>query len=308
MIDFQPQRSRFRRQIRFAPFGKTGQENLEKSCVLVVGCGALGGAAANLLARAGVGRLILVDPDVVQPDNLHRQILFSEADAEHAVPKIVASRNALRQANGALRVDCHRQRFEPGNADSFFERDAIDLILDGTDNFATRLAMNTAAIRYGKPLVSGGVLGTSGQVFTVLPGETPCLACILGVSGRSSGKVADRGSDRVPGRAADASLTADANGVEANSIETNSIETNSIETNGIEETGILSPIVHVIASFQTMEALKILGGKRETVNRSLVHFDLWNNRIREMSLDGARNPDCPACRETPANETGSLPT
>lgn len=169
---------RYRRQTAFRPFGDAGQRRLSEASVLVVGCGALGSSAAQLLVRAGLGRMLLVDPDVVQADNLHRQFLFMEQDALQAVPKVVAAARTLASGNSTIRIETFRERFDAENADRFVS--GVDLILDGTDNLETRYRMNEAALRLGKPFVCAGLSGARGQVFTVLPGITPCLVCVFG--------------------------------------------------------------------------------------------------------------------------------
>lgn len=175
-----PSVSRYRRHIAFEPFGAEGQARLGRSTVLIVGCGALGSSAANLLVRAGVGRLVLLDPDTVALDNLHRQILFDENDAREKRFKVDAAAGKLRPANSEVVIEPLQERFEPETASALFDAYGFALILDGTDNFPTRLAMNAAAFRLGVPFVTAGIGGACGQVLTLLPGRTPCLACVLG--------------------------------------------------------------------------------------------------------------------------------
>ena len=169
--------ARYIRQTRFAPLGEDGQQRLAAAKALVCGCGALGSAIANLLVRAGVGHVRIVDRDFVDLSNLHRQVLFDEADAAAALPKAVAAAEKLRQINSAVVV-------EPIVADvtaANIERLAagVDAILDGADNFETRLLVNDLAAYRGIPWVYGGVVGAEGQTLTILPGETPCLACLI---------------------------------------------------------------------------------------------------------------------------------
>ncbi|MGL4944137.1 MAG: HesA/MoeB/ThiF family protein [Thermoguttaceae bacterium] len=175
-----PQESlnRYRRQTAFAPFGERGQRRLGEAHCLIVGCGALGGSMAMLLARAGIGRLTLVDDDTVSVDNLHRQLAFVERDAEMRRKKVVAAKETLLSAAAATEVVAIDQRFDESNAVSLVTE--ADIVLDGCDNFPTRFLINRTAIRCRKPLISGGVAGARGQVMTVLPGRTACLACLLG--------------------------------------------------------------------------------------------------------------------------------
>lgn len=169
--------SRYHRQVMFEPFGATGQERLGRSTVLICGCGALGAGAAQILARAGLKRLILVDSDTVSWSNLHRQFLFTEEDARCERPKTDAARETLLKGNSALQIDTFHVRLTSENAENII-RD-VDVIMDATDNFATRFLLNSLALRKGIPLISGGVSGANGQVMTVIPGKTPCLACLM---------------------------------------------------------------------------------------------------------------------------------
>ncbi len=157
----------------FEPFGEDGQKRLESKRALIVGCGALGGSVANILVRGGIGSVGLIDPDVVELGNLHRQFLFSESDIGRR--KVDAARETLLAADRNARIDVFPVRFDAENVEMLQE---FDLLIDGTDNFPTRFLMNEAALRWKKPLVSAGVYGASGQIFTVFPGRTACLACL----------------------------------------------------------------------------------------------------------------------------------
>ena len=172
--------NRYLRQTLFQPLGESGQKHLQKGCVLIIGCGALGGIIADLLVRAGVGkdggRITLVDPDVVQITNVHRQLLFSEDDAKHARLKVEAGRKKLLEADSEANVDILPHRFGENNASILAD---YDVLVDATDNFPTRFLMNRAAIAYKKPFVTAGVTGAFGQTLTILPGKTACLECFL---------------------------------------------------------------------------------------------------------------------------------
>ncbi len=171
---------RFKRQIDFAPLGQEGQHRLEAGRVLLVGCGALGGTVADLLVRAGVGAgggvVAIFDFDVVHRDNLHRQTLFTESDADHSLQKVDAAKQRLLAANGGANVQAFSLRFDESDS---HRAEQFDLIIDATDNFRTRFVLNAAAVRYRKPLISGGIAGAAGQTMTVFPGRTACLACLL---------------------------------------------------------------------------------------------------------------------------------
>ncbi|MEM9381073.1 MAG: ThiF family adenylyltransferase [Planctomycetota bacterium] len=172
-----PEEDRFARQTRFAPLGAEGQARLADATVLVVGCGALGGVLAQWLARAGVGTLHLVDRDIVEPTNLPRQVLFTEQHAIEGAPKALASAETLRAIGGPTRVVPHVAHLD---ADRLLELGpGVDLVLDGTDNMATRYLVNDFAVREGVPWIYAGVVSGGGVVLPVLPGVGPCLRCLF---------------------------------------------------------------------------------------------------------------------------------
>jgi molybdopterin-synthase adenylyltransferase len=168
---------RYARQVRFAPLGEEGQRRLNQGKALLCGCGALGSAIANLLVRAGVGMLRVVDRDFVELGNLQRQTLFDEADAAAALPKAIAAAEKLRKINSTVTVEPVVANIGPTNIRRFC--DGVDLVLDGTDNFETRFLINDAAVKFGLPWIYGGCVGAEGQSMTILPGETPCLRCLM---------------------------------------------------------------------------------------------------------------------------------
>lgn len=166
--------ARYDRQIRLPEIGAAGQSRLGASCAAVVGLGALGSVGADLLTRAGVGRLILIDRDVVDWPNLQRQTLYDESDAEQARPKAAAARARLAAIHSQIRLDAHAVDLDAGNAARLL--DDADLVLDGTDNFATRWLMNDWAVSRRRAYVYAGVVATYGMVGAVLP-DGPCLRC-----------------------------------------------------------------------------------------------------------------------------------
>jgi adenylyltransferase/sulfurtransferase len=171
------QSSRYARQMRFAPLGVDGQKKLLASRALVVGCGALGSVIANTLARAGVGKLRIVDRDFLELNNLQRQVLFDEEDVAAGLPKAIAAKNRLEKINSTIEIDAVVADVDPTNVERLL--DGVDCLVDGTDNFETRFLLNDAAVKLGLPWVYGGCLGAEGQTLTVLPGETPCLRCLM---------------------------------------------------------------------------------------------------------------------------------
>lgn len=169
---------RYSRQMLLPGWGKEGQQRLRQSRAVVVGCGALGSHVASHLVRAGVGRLVLADRDFVEWSNLPRQALYAEADAQASVPKAVAAARRLGQINSQVQIE---GRVVDVNADTVEDLLAgSDLVLDGSDNFEVRYLINEACVKHGIPWTYGGVLGTYGLMAAIVPGETPCLRCLLG--------------------------------------------------------------------------------------------------------------------------------
>ena len=146
------------------------------STVAIVGCGALGSFHAGAMARAGVGKLVLIDRDYVEVSNLQRQWLYDEADALHAVPKAAAAASHLRAINSACEAEAHVADLTPGNIEDLLH--GCDVILDGCDNFETRYLLNDYAVSRGMPWVYGGAVESYGIVMPVVPGRTACLACL----------------------------------------------------------------------------------------------------------------------------------
>ena len=168
---------KYSRQMLFAGLGPEGQRRLVASRATIVGCGAIGAAAANLLVRAGVGSIKIVDRDFVEPSNLQRQTLFDEFDARDALPKAVAAEQKLRSINSGVEVNGVVADLSPKNAEELLSR--CDLILDGTDNFETRFLMNDFAVKFGRPWIYAAAVASYGLTMTIRPGLTPCLACLL---------------------------------------------------------------------------------------------------------------------------------
>src|SRR5712691_7232649 len=171
------QNDRYSRQILFDGIGKEGQHRLLNSRAAIIGCGALGSAQAEALARAGVGKLRVVDRDFVEFSNLQRQTMFTEDDAANRLPKAIACANHLSEINSEINV-------EPEIADvnySNIERliDQCDVVLDGTDNFATRYLINDACVKHNVNWIYGAAVGSYGVTMTIRPNQTPCLRCVF---------------------------------------------------------------------------------------------------------------------------------
>lgn len=172
----QGRESRYSRQARFAPVGEVGQARIRGASVAIVGCGALGSVEAELLARAGVGRLRLIDRDFVEASNLQRQFLYSESDAEEALPKAVAAAKRIAQINSDVAVEPMVADLTPASAEDLL--DEVDLIVDGTDNFEARFLINDFAVREGLPWIYAAAVGSYGLKLPIVPGQTACLRCV----------------------------------------------------------------------------------------------------------------------------------
>ena len=168
---------RFERQVRFAPLGEAGQAALARARVLVAGTGALGGAIAQHLHRAGVGTLVLVDRDVVDETNLPRQVLFDERHAREGLPKVDAAAETLARAGGPTRLETHAVHLDADNFPALAA--GCDLVLDGTDNLPARYLINDYCVEHGIPWVYGGVVGGGGLLLAIRPGAGPCLRCVF---------------------------------------------------------------------------------------------------------------------------------
>jgi adenylyltransferase/sulfurtransferase len=171
-----PAESRYSRQIRFAPLGAEGQAKIRAASVAIVGCGALGTVQAEAMARAGVGRLRIIDRDFVEWSNLQRQFLFDETDAAEALPKAVAAARRLARVNSEVTVEPMVADLTAANVEDLFED--IDLILDGTDNFETRFLINDAAVDREIPWIYGAAVGSYGIKLAIIPGRTACFRCV----------------------------------------------------------------------------------------------------------------------------------
>ena len=259
--DIEP-RERYSRQVLFAGIGEQGQRRLAEAHVAIVGVGATGAAAAGLLARAGVGRLTLIDRDFVEPSNLQRQVLFDEEDARAALPKAEAARRHLERLNSSVSVTAHVADLVPGNVESLLE--GAHILLDGTDNFETRYLLNDLAVRDGRPWIYAAAVGAYAATMNILPngssepwaldpGPSSCLACIFPAA-----------------------------------------PSGNVET--CDTAGILSTAVNLAASLQVTEALKFLTGQPQLMRRSLRSFDLWSGEHSEISTARPR-AGCEVCGE-----------
>lgn len=170
-------RERYSRQMLFAPIGEAGQAKLLQARVAIVGMGALGTVLANHMVRAGIGFVRLIDRDFVERSNLQRQMLYDEADAAGSAPKAEAAAARLGAANSGVVIEPVVADLNFANAEQLLAD--VQLILDGTDNFAVRFLINDVSVKHGIPWIYGGAVSSRGVSHTVIPGETPCLRCLF---------------------------------------------------------------------------------------------------------------------------------
>jgi len=168
---------RYTRHYALAEIGEKGQAVLAHSSVAVIGCGALGSFEAEFLARAGVGRVLVVDRDQVELHNLPRQTLYTEQDVHDRSKKAEAAAKHLRLINSQVITASVVADVQASNVEKLIE--PFDVVVDGTDNFETRFLLNDACVKARKPYVYGGVLRTTGTVMAVRPGLGPCLRCVF---------------------------------------------------------------------------------------------------------------------------------
>lgn len=236
--------SRYDRQVLLPQIGPEGQRILASASVLLVGCGALGCVIADLLVRAGVGRLTLVDRDLVEATNLQRQSLYTEADADGLTPKATAAADRLHAVNSSVRIDPVIADLTGPTARGLLAKAEPDAILDGTDNFQTRFVLNDLAVEAGIPLVYGGVVGMEGTMLAVVPPRDgkpagPCLTCLLG------------GIPEDPGGTCDT-------------------------------VGVFGPAVYQVAAWQAAQAIRLLLG--ELPEPGVVQLNAWTGSQRTTTL------------------------
>ena len=230
---------------------------LSEAHACIIGVGALGCVSADLLVRAGVGRVTIIDRDLVELSNLHRQPLFDERDALERIPKALAAKKRLEAVNSDVVVGAHIADFGAENAVELLT--GLDsgshphVLIDGTDNFQTRYLINDCAVKFGIPYVYGGAISTQGSAAVFVPGDGPCLRCV-------------HPDAPLPGTQPTC-----------------------------ESAGVVGAVSSIIASYQAAEAMKILMGQMDRVMRSMLSFDLWEGTRTRMDLSQARDPGCPCC-------------
>lgn len=168
---------RYHRQTLLPQLGTAGQARLSAASAVIVGCGALGCSSAELLARAGVGKIRIVDRDIVELTNLQRQVLFDEEDATQSLPKAVAARDRLAKINSSIQIEARVADLDGSNVESLVAE--MQIIIDGTDNVATRYLLNDASLKFGRPWIYGACVGSEGRMLAVFPDHGPCLRCLF---------------------------------------------------------------------------------------------------------------------------------
>jgi molybdopterin/thiamine biosynthesis adenylyltransferase len=276
------ERERYSRQVLFAGIGERGQRRLGKSHAVVVGVGATGAAAAGLLARAGVGRLTLIDRDFVEPSNLQRQMLFDEEDARASLPKAEAARRHLERINSSVRVEAKIADLVPENVADLLR--GADVVLDGTDNFETRYLINDLCVREGLPWIYAAAVGAYAATMNILPSQGPGPRAQGSEDGsvpslRPLSEPSTLNPEPWPPTACLACVFPSAPGGEVETCET---------------AGILATAVNLAASLQVTEALKLLTGQPELLRRSLLSFNLWSGERSEIAT-GSPREDCAVC-------------
>jgi adenylyltransferase/sulfurtransferase len=221
-----------------------------------------------MLARAGVGRLVIVDRDFIEMTNLQRQVLFDEQDVADGIPKAEAARRKIGRINSQVKVEAIVDDINHTNIERFVA-DA-DILLDGLDNFETRYLANDCAVKHRLPYMYGGAVSTVGMALAILPhtrgGDTPwetaaanratpCLRCLFEEA-------------PPPG-----------------------------QNPTCDTAGVIGPVVSMIANYQVAEALKILSGNFDLVSPTMLSIDLWGNTFMQLKVAKAyEKGDCPCCK------------
>lgn len=168
---------RYNRQILLPFIGQEGQKKISESTAVVAGCGALGTVIANVLARAGVGKLRIIDRDFIEKSNLQRQVLFDEKDCAENLPKAAAAERKCRQINSEIEIEGIVTDINPANVEELIK--GATVVVDGADNFETRFVLNDACVKHKIPWVYGAAVGSLGLTMTIIPEVTPCIRCIF---------------------------------------------------------------------------------------------------------------------------------
>jgi len=291
ITDIPEELARYHRQMLLPGFGAAGQRKLQDATALVVGCGALGTVIANMLARAGVGHLVVADRDFIEVTNLQRQVLFDEDDVANAIPKAQAAKAKLAKINSQVKVsavvdDVNHTNIEwlagvtPDGSDAGDSPAGrkVDIIVDGVDNFETRYLANDCAVKHGIPYIYGGAVGTVGATYPILPHTAPPSAEPASAGGQTPWERQGRATpclrcifEQAPPPGLNPTC---------------------------DTAGVIGPAVSIIANYQVLEALKVLTGNLEAVNQTMLTLDLWVNTIRQFKVAKAYDVgECICCKQ-----------
>lgn len=248
--------SRHHRQMILPGVGESGQAKLASAHAIIVGVGALGCGVAELLARAGVGTLTLIDRDIVEATNLQRQCLYAERDL--GLPKVEAAARRLTEIDSTIRIRPIAADFSATSAERLLGWDlnaprdlGREVLIEGTDNFDARYLMNDLAVKHGVPYVNGGVVATRGTRLTVVPRVSACLRCVF--------------------------PDAPAPGTQPT----------------CDTAGVLGPAVAMVTAGQAHDAMRIMLGEGSAVCGTLTAFDIWESVSQRLSV--SRDASCPCC-------------
>ncbi len=242
---------RYKRQFMLPQIGTEGQRKLARASVAIVGLGALGSVSANLLVRAGIGRVRLIDRDFLELNNLQRQVLYDEEDVYQNLPKAIAAFNKLRKINSDIEIEAEAADINADTIDELLE--GINLVIDGTDNFETRFLLNDFSLAKKIPWIYGGAVGMEGLTYVILPGEGPCLRCLF---------------EEAPPAG---------------------------EFRTCDIAGVLASAAHWVATFQAVEAMKILLERKGEVDRRLWKADLWKKEFKAIEVAKPGQKSCSGC-------------
>lgn len=253
--------SRYQRQSLLPGFGPEAQQRLGRAHAVIVGVGALGCTSADLLARAGVGRITLIDRDVVDKTNLQRQTLYTESDAAEGQPKAVAAAHRLRAVNSEIRIHAEVADVIPSNIEEFVldgelagDDGGPRAVLDGTDNFETRFIINDLSVKERLAYFYAGAVGGLAMSAPFLRDRdaAPCLRCLIAPPEPGSQPTCDTA-------------------------------------------GVLGPAVVIAAATQAADAIRYLAGLGGTIRPMLARQDLLTGTHHEIDLAAAKDPACPCC-------------
>ena len=312
-----PQRQRHQRQITLLWCGEEGQSRIRGAHVLVVGCGALGCASIDWLARAGVGQLTLVDRDVVEWSNLQRQQLFSERDAQAGSPKAEAAARRVKEIDSTIRVHACVEHLNAENAADLAR--GVNVIVDGLDNIETRFVLNDLSVRDGIPYVYAASVAMEGRCMVVLPRDVAVDAQIskAGVANAVDAQISKAGvSNFIHAR------------ISNDVVDTGESKTTHFAARGAclrcvfaempapgvlptcDLAGVLGPLVGMVGAFAASQALFLLAGRADLLERKLWSVDLAAHRHATIAVSIDEHCACCGKKEfsflEPVNEASRV--